>query len=239
MNCLFSMIKQEHKLFVKRTDFCEGVSNARQKIIEWVKEMPFKYKYYARVDDDVILEPDYLERLKLVLNLGYDLASGITTGCQPGIRRDPKFLKGIVNRVILDKDGNYIMNGDDCGMPYTESVILPAHHFRSCALYRAEIHDKANYTPTPLSWHGFREEQIFSYRVIMAGFKIGVDTGAVNYHQMTPSGGERGTQTSENVAFNQKMLEEFTRENKDTLAFPMEPMPPKLELTKQTNLVKV
>jgi len=236
-NCLNSILKQNHRVFIKRTEFCEGVSNARQKIVDWVRGMPFKYKYYARLDDDCILTEDYLERLIKVIKEGYDLASGVTIPCQPSLKRDPKFLKGIVNRVILE-EGNFIMNGDDCGMEYTESVILPAHHFRSCALYKSEIHDKVNYVPTTLSWHGFREEQIFSFRLIMEGFKIGVDTGAVNYHQNTNSGGERSTQTPENIDFNQKMLEEFTKNNKDKLTplFPVEPMPSDLELTKRTNL---
>jgi len=240
-NCVVNRLKQEnHKVFIRRTQFSEGVSKARQKIVDLVKSMPFKYKYFLRVDDDVVLEPDYIKRLFKVIDQGYDLASGVTVPMvQPTIKRDPKFLNGIVNRVILDKDGNYIMNGDDCGMEYTESVILPSHHFRSCALYKSEIHDKVNYCPTRLSWHGFREEQIFSYKILLAGYKIGVDTGAVNYHQMTLSGGERSTQTKENTNFNQEQLEKFTQENKEELRklFPSEPMPTKLELSKSTNLL--
>jgi len=240
-NCVLNRLKQEdHRVFIQRTDFSEGVSKARHKIINWVKSTPFDYKYYCRLDDDCVLEPDYLERLINVINEGYDLASGVTVPMvQPTTNRDPKFLKGIVNRVILDSEGNYIMNGDDCGIEYSESAILPAHHFRSCALYKSEIHDKVNYCPTTLSWHGFREEQIFSYKLLMEGYKIGVDTKAINYHQMTPSGGERSTQTTENTNFNQQQLEKFTKENKEALSklFPNEPMPSKLELTKQTNLI--
>lgn len=235
-NCLIMRLKQEgHKVFMKKTDFPHGVSRARQAIVDWALEKG--YEYFCRVDDDVVLEPDYLERLFKVLEKGYDLASGVTVSFNPGIRRDPKYLKGIVNRVILDEQGNYIMNGDDCGMEYTESVILPAHHFRSCALYKSKIHKKANYLPTKLSMHGFREEQIFSYRILMAGFKIGVDTGAVNYHQMTPSGGERPTTNM--TPFNQKMFEEFTKENYGELRelFPSDNMPSELELKKETNLI--
>lgn len=238
-NCVLNRLKNEnHKVFIKRTDFSEGVSKARQKIVDWARE--FDYEYYVRVDDDVVLEPDYIERLFKVIESGYDLASGVTVPMvTPTAKRDPKFLNGIVNRVILDSDGNYIMNGDDCGIEYTDSVIIPCHHFRSCALYKSEIHDKVNYCPTPLSWHGFREEQIFSYRILLAGYKMGVDTQAVNYHQITPSGGERSTQTAENTKFNQDQLEKFTRENKDKLTplFPVEPMPSQLELSKQNNLL--
>jgi len=238
-NCLISRLKQEnHKVYLKSSGLCEGVSKARHKIVEWART--FDYEYYCRLDDDCMLEPDYLERLFKVLEEGYDLASSVTVPMsQPTFKRDPKFLNGIVNRVILDNDGNYIMNGDDCGMEYTDSVILPAHHFRSCALYKSKIHDKVNYWPTTLSYHGFREEQLFSYKLLLAGFTIGVDTQAVNYHQITPSGGERATQTQQNTMFNQQMLEDFTRKHKNKLRkmFPNKPMPSDLELTKSVNLL--
>lgn len=237
-NCIVNRLKQEdHKVFIKKTEFCEGVSKARQKIVDWVNE--FDYEYYARVDDDVMLEQDYLERLFKVIDKGFDMASGVTVPMAgPTMKRDPKFLNGIINRVILDEEGNYIMNGDDCGSEYTESVILPAHHFRSCALYKSKIHKKVNYCPNRLSHHGFREEQIFSYRFILAGYKIGVDTGAINYHQMTNSGGERPTQTPENTNFNQEQLERFTKEHLEELnkLFPQEPRPSRLELCKSSNL---
>ena len=75
--------------------------------------------------------------------------------------------------------------------------------------------------------------------MLLAGFKIGVDTGAINYHQMTPSGGERGTQTQENTMFNQKVLEDFTRENHIELSklFKHDYVPTELELTKSNNLL--
>ena len=236
-NCVLNRLKLEnHNVFLKRTDFTHGVSKARQAIVDWALETD--YKYLCRVDDDVLLEPDYLQKLKEVLEQGYDLASGVTVPMAgPSFKRESKFLKGIVNRVILDDEGNYVMNGDDCGMEYIDDVILPAHHFRSCALYKSEIHKKANYLPTKLSNHGFREEQIFSYRILMAGFKIGVRTGAINYHQMTPSGGERPTTNF--TMFNQEQFEKFTKENKEELnkLFTRENMPSQLELTKQTNLL--
>jgi len=234
-NCVINRLKVEnHLVFMMRTEFSEGVNKARQKIVDWA--LPFGYKYFARVDDDVVLERDYLERLMKVIDEGYDLASGVTVPMlTPVFKRDPKYLKGVINRIVLDEKGNYIFNGDDCGIEYTHSEILPCHHFRSCALYKTEIHEKANYMPTRLSKHGFREEQIFSYRILMSGFKMGVDTGAVNYHQMTPSGGERSTTNF--TGYNQERFEEFTREHKDELPkeFFENPLTEK-ELLKTTNL---
>ena len=237
-NCLILRLKLEgHKVFLTRNEFSSGVSKARQLIVDWALEGD--YEYTVRIDDDVLIEPDYIERLFKVIGEGYDIASGVTTPTGPVFKREPKFLNGIVNRVILDKDGNHIMNGDDCGWTYTESMILPACHFRSCALIKRAVHDKVKYYPTRLSKHGFREEQIFSYTALMKGFKIGVDTGAVNYHQMTPSGGERFGNQRELTLFNQKIFEEFTRENKDELnkIFTKENTPSKLALLKETNLL--
>ena len=239
-NCMVTRVKCEgHKIFLKRTEFPHGVSRARQAIADWAFSKG-DYDFTLRVDDDVILEPDYIERMFKVIANGYVIASGITTPMMGVVfARDPKYIKKIVNRIILDKEGNYIMNGDDCGWTYTDSMILPAHHFRSCALIKKEVHDKVKYYPTRFSKHGFREEQIFSYKAQMEGFKIGVDTGAVNYHQMTPSGGERFSDSRDLVIFNQKILLEFTKENKEALnkIFTHENMPDKLELQKETNLL--
>ncbi len=238
--CYVNRMKMEnHKIFMKTTEFPHGVSKARQAIVDWARETD-DYKYLCRVDDDVVLESNYLERLKNVIEKGYDLASGVTVPMMmPVIKRDPDKIGKYVNRVILDDDGNYIMNGDDCGNEFLRSKIIPAHHFRSCALYKSEIHDKANYLPTKLSMHGFREEEFFSFKILMAGFKIGVDTQAINYHQLTPTGGERPT--SHLTGFNQEMLEEFTKEHKDKLneLFTREEYPSALQLKKENNLVTV
>jgi glycosyltransferase involved in cell wall biosynthesis len=208
---LTRLVQENHKVNVRKTAFTLGVSRARQEIVDWAKG----YDYYLRVDDDCILEPDYIAQLFEVIGAGYDIATGVTIPFQPIPKRDTLYLKGIVNRVILNEDGSYKCNFDDCGMPYTHKLILPAHHFRSCALIKKEVHDKVKYYPTKLSMNGFREEQIFSYKALLAGFKIGCNTQAVNYHLATPSGGERPTMNM--VPFNQKILEDFTIENKDEL----------------------
>ena len=125
-------------------------------------------------------------------------------------------------------------------MEYTDSIVIPAHHFRSSALYKTEIHDKVNYVPTSLSKHGFREEQIFSFKCLMNGFKIGVDTKAVAWHQQTPSGGERFADQNELVKFNENQLREWTKKNKDKLIplLKTEDTLEESEYLKETNLAK-
>lgn len=240
INCVFTRIKLEnHKLFIKKTDFPNGVSRARQNIVDWAMEIG-DYEYFIRVDDDVVLESDYIERLFKVMEKGYDISSGVTIPMtQPVFKRDTKYLNGIINRVIIDDEGNYILNSDDCGYGFTDELILPAHHFRSCALITRKVHENIKYYPTKLSNHGFREEQIFSYKAQMEGFKIGVDTCAINYHQLTPSGGERFPNQQDLSKFNQGIFEDFTRENKDKLnkIFTRKNTPTELELQRENNLI--
>lgn len=237
-HCLVNRMKLEgNKVFYQSTPFNYGVSRARQAIVDWA--LGSDYKYFMRVDDDVILEDDYLERMLAVFTSkeNYSIASGVTSPMIAShIKRDAKNINKYVNRVILDKEGNYIFNGDDCGITYLPTnKILPAHHFRSCALMKREVHEKVKYYPTKLSKHGFREEQIFSYKAQLEGFKIGVDLNAMAWHQLTPSGGERPTTNL--TPFNQQILLEFTKEYKDELnkIFPYEELD-SLELNKETNL---
>ena len=235
-NCIIArLVLRNHKVIVNRNDIPLGVSKNRQQLIEDVKDKG--YKYVCRIDDDVVLESDFLERLIKVIESGYDLASGVTPPMSsPTFIRDSKYLN-IGNQVVLDNEGNYILNNDDFGMQYTDSKIIPAHHFRSSALYKIEIHDKVNYLPTRLTKHGFREEQIFSYKLLMNGFKIGVDLGAIAWHQMTPSGGERFSDSNDLIKQNEQILKEFTKENKDELNKIFgQPQMSKQELMKETNL---
>jgi hypothetical protein len=138
------------------------------------------------------------------------------------------------------------MNSDYCGMLYMEEEILPSHHFRSSALYKSKIHEKVNYMPTKLSKHGFREEQLFSFKLLCNGFKIGVNTKAVAWHLNTPSGGERFPDSQQLIKFNEEILKEETKElfnkygnfiEEYNKKLKLKLNEPKEELLKQTNLI--
>ena len=161
---------------------------------------------------------------------------------------ESKFLYGVGNRVILNDKGEHLWNGDDCGMEYYDKAILPIHHFRSCALYKREIHEKVDYKSN-LSKHGFREEQIFSYKCIINGFKLGFNTKAIAWHLLTPSGGERFSNSNELVKLNQEIFIEWTREMYTKHGDFIKPhnerlkieswTPDSEELTKQNNLLRI
>ena len=140
----------------------------------------------------------------------------------------------------------FIIDGGTAGTlqesPAPDAAFVSYQEIGSCALYKTLLHkDGVNYTPTRLSKHGFREEQIFSYRALMKGYKLGCDTGAIAWHLMTPSGGERFADSNELIQLNEMVLREFTKENKEELnkIFTRENPPQNEELMKENNLARI
>lgn len=160
-----------------------------QKRNQLIKIDNFGNPYILRLDDDVFIEKDYIERLVNVMRQGYDIASGVTPYAgMPEFRRETQFVKPIINR--MDFENRRI--GDDCGVAYCESEIIPAHSARSCFMFRRELLDAGIRFEEGLTNVAFREEQFFCLRAAWAGFnKFAVDTGAIAWHLMTQSGGCR------------------------------------------------
>lgn len=197
-----------HDVKVIRNEEGSGVSSARQQLVDYYMKN-YNEPLSCRLDDDVILQPDYLEKVLEVIDEGYDIASGVTTPfVNPDFQRDIKFVKPIIGYCELDDKGKLIYNGDDCGNGYIQDEILLTPHFRSCAIIKREVFEKVNYK-SRLSKNGFREEQILSFKAVLAGFKIGVRTGADAKHLMTPSGGERSTMNM--TQFNEDVFLETTK----------------------------
>lgn len=245
---IISRLKLEgHEVHIMRNEFPTGVSKARQLLVDFTMKN-LEHNLILRVDDDIILESDYIEQLLIGIQQGYDLMSGITTPIYaPDINRQIEFVTPIIGECKLNDKGELILNEDDCGMTYLEHELIPTHHFRSCALYKRDLHDKGVDYNSRLSKNGFREEQLFSFKAMIAGFKLGVNTSAINYHLLTPSGGERDTMNM--TQFNQQIFEETVKRmfedngdfidayNKRYNIIPKERT--KGELSKSTNLVSI
>ena len=207
---MINRLKYEgHGVKIIRNNKPSGVSKARQQLIDWSLENGDE-DLFARVDDDVILNKDYLEKLVKVIDEGYDVASGVTTPfINPDMERDIKYVKPIIGYCELDNEGNIVYMGDECGFGYNKEEIIPAPHFRSCALFKREVFESGVSYDNRLSKNGFLEEAILSFKAILKGFKIGVNTKADARHLMAPSGGMRDTMNL--IQFNMEMFKETVK----------------------------
>jgi len=189
LNGILNRMKLEnHKIKMLRNNTSFGCCSARNKCIE---EDDFGNNLTLRLDDDILPEPNYIEKLMDGINEGYDMMTGVVPQFNtPEMKREIKFVGDVINKHEFDKEGNLILQEDDCGYCYIEDVIMPTHQFRTNALYKSEINSKVKY-PDNLTTVAFREEGFFSFGAIIEGYKLGVNTGAVCYHLSCPSGGNR------------------------------------------------
>lgn len=200
---LINRIKFEgHKVKLIRNEFSKGVCGARNKLIE---VDTYNNAYACRLDDDVVVEPDYLERLvKVIEQHGYDMATGVVPlVANPEFERDTELLDKTICLHKFDEEGNLIERKDELAYCYTDEAILDCDQFRTNCLYKSEIQEKIKY-PDTLSHVGFREELWFSFRARIQGYKIGADLNAKAFHFQTPSGGTRSGEYSQNVALDEE-----------------------------------
>ena len=206
INVIVNQLKLEnHNVIIWRNEIPYGVTRLRQIVVDRILEIGNE-NAYARMDDDNLPNSDWLERLCNCLEQGYDIASGLVPPCGvPFIKRETKFVKPFISDVRLNNKGEIIFFGDDCGMEYIEKEIIPSVNFRSMALIKKEVHQKVKYEDN-LGFCSFREEQFFSFRALLEGYKICVDTGAIAWHLNTPSGGERTQSYYAGLQMNHELL---------------------------------
>jgi len=214
-NCHFIMslinriALEGHKVKLLRENVSNGVCHVRN---ECIRHDTFQNLYTCRLDDDVILEPDYLQKLIKGIYLGYDVMTGVVPILsQPEVSRESKYVGNIICEHKIDSNGNLTLNKDELAYTYGEDdVIIPCHQFRTNALYKSELHNKIKY-PTNLTPVGFREEGFFSFNAIINGYKIGACLSAIAYHLQTPSGGCRYNQYQQYVQIDHTIFLEWIK----------------------------
>lgn len=211
INVILNRLKLEnHNVLIWRNQIPLGVTRLRRNMVDKIMKVG-RGKAILRLDDDNLLEPDYIERLVKCLDDGWDIASGLVPPCgMPFMKRETRFVKPFISDVKLNDKGEITYFGDDCGMEYITKEVIPSPNFRSMALIKKSVHEKVKYEDN-LGFCSFREEQWFSFRALLEGFKICVDTGAIAYHIMTPSGGERTPEYQNGLQTNHELLNKFTK----------------------------
>lgn len=213
LQMIIARIKLEgHNVIIWRNQIPLGVTRLRRNMVEKILEVS-NGDALLRLDDDNILEPDYIERLVKCLESGYDIASGLVPHCGvPFLKRHTKYVKPFISDVKLNDKGEIVSFGDDCGIEYIEKEIIPSVNFRSMALMKKEVMKNVLYEDN-LGFCSYREEQFFSFKAILKDFSVCVDTGAIAYHLNCPSGGERTNEYYTGLQNNHNLLSNFCQKN--------------------------
>lgn len=201
---------ENHIVTIWRNEIPYGVTRLRRIMTDKILEIG-KGDCILRCDDDNLLEPDFIEKLIKTIDAGYDIAGCLVPNCgTPFIKRKTEFVKPFISDVRLNDKGEIIYFGDDCGMEYIEKEIIPSPNFRSMALIKKEVHQKIKYEDN-LGFCSYREEQFFSFRALLEGFRIAINTGAVAWHLNCNSGGERTQAYYGGLQQNHNLLNEFCK----------------------------
>ncbi len=206
-----------HNIELIRNNQGQGVCKSRQSLVDYTMKYG-KEQYVCRIDDDSICEDTFLAKLHEGIKEGYDLVGAVVPlVVGPDVKRETKFVEPIIGECRFNKEGKLITNFDDCGQLFTEEKIIPTHHFRSTCLYKRDLHEAGVNYNTTLGKHSFREEQLFSFKAILKGFKLCIHTGAICWHLVCPSGGERNNVEGSSFAQEQanKIIKRMYEDNGD------------------------
>lgn len=153
------------------------------------------YKLVLRLDDDVTIKPDFMERLynEFLKDTACDYAAmgGILLNphhsdadqVMPQNWRQMGEFAGTIDPCILHHQ--IFLYPDD--MEYRDDI----QHLYSSYMYRPVLLAKVGGYPTNLSAYGFREETMPIYELWHSGYKLRIVCKAVGYHWHAQTGGLR------------------------------------------------
>jgi GT2 family glycosyltransferase len=190
-------------------DYPLGVCEARNYAIE---KDEFKNPLICRIDDDSIVNPDYLERLYGLINSNDKIGAvgGIVPlyGMQEIFRPLDK-VKPIFNRVeMVDGEPRF---ADDGWYSY-EPAVLKSHHLRSSFMFRRDVAIKIGMFCRDYGVIGFREETDFCLKMLMEGYELWTNTGAIAWHMQCHSGGCRRADYMQQVQIGNELFTKRVKE---------------------------
>jgi len=147
-----------------------------------------------RMDDDEVPEQDVIELL--VRHFGDpDVGAVAPLVLMPGAGPAPKHMDmrpNLISHIVAGTNIQWFKHSQ-------EDVIWENDHLYSCYMYRRNVANMIGGYNTTLSAAGHREETDFSYRIMMAGYALGVDTSAIVWHYRQPDGGIRSSEISKEM----------------------------------------
>jgi GT2 family glycosyltransferase/intein/homing endonuclease len=178
----------------------QGPHVAHDRTLRMTAERPHKYKLVCRVDDDLVLRPDYLEHM-----YGMFLEDkGCNIAAVSGVLPDPNRPESEQTApASYEHDVNYAgMIDHNVPWPYVcfyppGTKPRPVEHLYSSFMYRLELGMAIGGYCRLFSQIGHREESDFSYRFHLAGYRQYVQPKSVGFHFQAPAGGIRSMDIAE------------------------------------------
>lgn len=179
----------------------QGPHIAHERTLQMAKDDPhYKYKLVCRIDDDIYLRPDFLEKL-------YDLYlkdEKAEIGAISGVYLDPKRSDAEQMAPPGYETSIEYAGKIDHNVPWPYICKYPAgtkprsvEHLYSSFMYRLEAAISIGGYCKRFSQIGHREESDFSYRFFLGGWKLLIQPESVGFHFSAPSGGIRANNINE------------------------------------------
>jgi GT2 family glycosyltransferase/glycosyltransferase involved in cell wall biosynthesis len=181
----------------------QGPHMSHQRNLQAVVDAGMSHKLICRIDDDIYVQPDFLEKLFEQFLQDEACELGAVSGVYLNPTRTDAEQTAPAN---FREDINYAGKIDH-NVPWPYTCRYPegtkprsVEHLYSSFLYRTEIaHAIGGYCKL-FSQIGHREESDFSYRFHLAGYKLLIHPDAVGYHFYAPGSGIRSVDISEKEA---------------------------------------
>lgn len=155
--------------------------------------VPRDIEMIVRVDDDVVLKPDYLEKLLRPFDLLPARPIGAIGGCLP----EPH-MKEPLSLDVRIADPGWLPRVDRPtwrlqGHWYTSREILEVESLWGCSMCyrRSAVEEVGGWFVAGQSEQVYREDSDMSARLLAAGYDLLVTTEALGHHLVAPSGGAR------------------------------------------------
>lgn len=180
----------------------QGPHIAHDRTLQMAADDPnYKYKLVCRIDDDIVLTPDFLKNLYDEFRKDKECSLGAVAG----VLLDPKRPdKEQMAPSGYEKDLNYAGKIEP-NWPWPYVCRYPpgtkpreVEHLYSSFMYRVEVATAIGGYCRKYSQIGHREESDFSYRFHLAGYRLLVQPESVGYHFCAPSGGIRSDSIGHN-----------------------------------------
>ncbi|MEM7114732.1 MAG: hypothetical protein AAF614_20010 [Chloroflexota bacterium] len=167
-------------------------TNPRDRYQRLLEAVPEGIEFVHRIDDDVVLRPDYLAQVQRPFSYFPDRPIAAVGGCLPAPHMQPLSLAQEICRPDwfprIDTP-TWRMQGH----LYKEREVIEMESLWGCALcYRRSAAEAVGgWEVAGQSPQIFREDSDMSARWVVAGYELLMTTAAIGWHLVAPSGGAR------------------------------------------------